>query len=593
MRKLILATLSFVLPTAALATENATVEVTATRIPEKALTTESIIIDKDKIERNSIKTIADIFFEEPQITISNNGWGQISNVYIRGLGSKYILFLINGAPILNDPSTPEGTPDIDFLDFSSFTKIEVLKGVQGALYGSEAVGGVINFITEPENKTTLKIEGGSYDTLKETLKTGVRDKKSAFSMTFENFHSNGYDTTGDGDRESSSYHLINFNLKLIPKPSVKIKQFFSFKTGRNEYDNGEVNYQQILTTINSKILTSDRSILETVAGYGSTKRDYSYGTYTGETGYLSVFKKIFFKNITMSPGVDFKESKANSPSTGEKTINTKAIFLNTSFKTENLSLSPSIRAEKYSSFGTYTTAKLSGSFKVEKETFIKFQLGNGLKAPTIEQLYSYYPPMFGWPATYGNPDLEPEKSKGISAGLLKVFNKDNSVEVSYFYNKIDNQIVWTYDASLGYNTYKNLNNSKVEGIETSIKLSLTEKTQINTSYTYTNGRWSNGTNTYKIPKVPENMIKTNLNFKPSKNLSLNVENIYYSKRFDDQYNNRILPAFSIFNTSVSYKASEKITISGKILNITNKKYQLSYGYNQPGRSYFISIEAAF
>ena len=596
--KLILTTIPILFPALAFATENATLTVTATRIPEEILISGDNIsvIDKTEIEESSIKTIADTFFSEPEIAISNNGWGQVSNTYIQGLNSKYILFLLNGAPILNDPSTPDATPNIDFFDFSSLERVEILKGVQGALYGSEAIGGVINLVTEPEDKTTIKLEGGSYDTFKETLKSGVKDKKSSFSITFENFHTNGYDITGDGDRESSSYHLINYNLKLFPTPKIKIKNFFSFKTGKNEYDDGEINYKQTLTTLNTKIMTSEHSILETVTGYSNIKReyrDYTYRNYQGETLYFSIFKKLYFKNITLSPGLDFKQSKADSQSTGERTINTKALFFNSSLKLKKLTLNPSIRIENYSSFGTYTTFKISGNFNLTNHTFLKFQAGNGFKAPTIEEMYAYYPPMFGYPATYGNPNLEPEKSKGFSAGILKAFDKKNLFKINYFYNKIDNQIVWIFDPSLGYKTYKNLNHSKTEGIETSIQLSLTDKSEIKTSYTYTNGRWSDGTNSYKIPRVPETMIKTALKFYPVQKISIKLEGIYYSDRFNDQYNTQTLPAFTVFNTFISYKATKRTTFSFKVLNITNRKYQLSYGYNQPGRTYFIGIKSTF
>ncbi|WP_456438333.1 TonB-dependent receptor plug domain-containing protein [Desulfurobacterium sp.] len=582
--------------------ETPSIIVQSTKIPvtEEKTGDNIIIITKSDIEKLEVKNIEDVLKTATGIAISDNGWGEVSNVYIYGLNKKYILFLVNGIPV-NDPSTPDGTVDLSLLNLSDVERIEILKGPQSALYGSEAVAGVVNIITKPDGKSSIHLEYGSYNTLKSTVKAGLKKGTSLFDIFFTNFRTDGYDIKGDGDRESANYKTIGYTFSSFLTENLKVKNYFNYKTGESEYDNGLEKYHRLTATLNGKLLLSPKTIARVDLGTSQSQRnfdDYDFGThtyYSGSTYYADAnIKTEISKFLTLVPSISHRVDVADTTTYSDKSQQTDSASLNGYVKLHNLNILTGVRKDHFSSFGTFTSYKLAGSYTVKMtKTTLKLQYGKSFKAPSIDQLYGEYP---NW-NFYGNPNLQPEKSKSLTAGIEQKFGNCGTAGVSYFKTEINDVITTTYDPAKGYLTYINGNRGKTEGSESFVNLKLPLKSNLKASYTHTHSIWNNGYGWEPTLRLPEDMYKISFS-KNVQKASITLSAIHYGKRYDYNFstwpaNKVTLPPFTIYNCYISVKFRKNLTGYVKFINITDKDYQLAYGYNEPGRSIFAGLKLVF
>ncbi|WP_457567257.1 TonB-dependent receptor plug domain-containing protein [Desulfurobacterium sp.] len=599
LKLIILATVVFSPITGNAETPSVVVESTKIPISEEKTGDNIQILSRQQIEQLEIKNIEDVLKEVPGIAISNNGWGEVSNIYIYGLDKKYILFLVNGIPV-NDPSTPDGTVDLSLFSLTDAEKIEILKGPQSALYGSDAVAGIVNIVTEPDGKNALNLEYGSFNTRKEILKTGFKRETTLFDLYFANFKTDGYDIKGDGDRESAKYKSFGYAFSSFITENAKIKGYFNYKTGESEYDNGLEKYHRLLTTLNGKIILSPSSVAGFNFGTSQSKRDfndYDYNTqtfYSGSTYYADANVKIkTSKFLTIMPSVSHRVDVADTTTYSDKSQQTDSVSLNGLIHKGNFNLLAGIREDHISSAGTFSSYKVAGSFDVKKtDTIVKIQYGKSFKAPSIDQLYGEYP---DW-NFYGNPDLKPEKNTGLTTGVEQKLGKCVVTGINYFKTRITNVITTTF-SSAGYFTYTNGKRGKTEGTESFIKIKLPDSTNIKFSYTHTRSVWNDGSGWKPAIRLPEEMYKISVSRK-IKNTTLTFYTIHYGKRYDYNFSTWpattvTLPQFTLFNCYLSVNFSKNLTGYIKLINITDKNYQLAYGYNEPGRSVFAGLKMQF
>ncbi|WP_456397777.1 TonB-dependent receptor plug domain-containing protein [Desulfurobacterium sp.] len=581
-------------------TPSITVESTKIPLSEEKTGDNIVVIPKNEIEKWKVKSIEDVLKTAEGIAVSDNGWGEVSNIYIYGLDKKYILFLINGIPV-NDPSTPDGTVDLSLLSLSDVERIEILKGPQSALYGSQAVAGVINIITRPDGKNLVNLEYGSYNTNKETIKIGFKKKNALFDLFYTNFSTDGYDIKNDGDKESSNYRNIGYTFSSFLNQNIKIKSYFNYKTGKSEYDNGLEKYHRLTATFNGKYILSLKTIASINLGTSQSQRnftDYDYNSqtyYSGNTYYADLNLKTKLSNLlTIMPSISHRVDVADTTNYSDKSQQTDSASLNGYVKLKNLNILAGIRKDHFSSSGTFTSYKLAGNYIIKpSKTLFKIQYGKSFKAPSIDQLYGEYP---NW-NFYGNPDLKPEKNISLTAGVEQRLGKYGIAGISYFKTKTTDIITTTYDPVKNYLTYTNGKEGRSEGSESFVRIKLPFKSKIKASYTHTYSRWFDGTSWNPALRLPENIYKISFTKKLNRS-SITFMAIHYGKRNDYDFSTWpatqvTLPAFTIYNCYISVKMNPHITGYVKLFNLTDKKYQLAYGYNEPGRNIFAGIKLSF
>ncbi|MEO2068862.1 MAG: TonB-dependent receptor [Desulfurobacteriaceae bacterium] len=585
--------LSLLLVSQGMAEDIPEVQVTATRVevPIEHVGDDVEVITKEEIEKYGFTSIADVLKYVAGVhVVSSGGWGKQTSVWIQGLSSEYILVLVNGIPI-NDPSTPGSTANFEWIDLSNVERIEVLKGSQSALYGSEAIAGVINIITkEPKkDKASITLEGGSYKTFKEKLKIDKIFNKGFSSIYLENFKISGFSaTTSSPDDDPFRYTTGGISFGFYPTENLKIITDVQAKYGHNEYDNGEMDYKRLFAATRVSYLQSENLIWNLKTSTNREKREYSYGNYIGYTNYLSLSPTYYFNEKSfLKAGINYRQERAETSAVGDKEVSLRSAFVEGHTEISKLYITGVGRIDNHSLFGYYGTYKLSGAYSIDKtETTFKLQYGTGFKAPTIDQLYGYYPG-FSWngiyyPPTKGNPDLSPEKSRGWTVGVVQKLKKIRSLfELNYFRNYIWNKIQSVNKTD--YYTYENIGSGETKGIEVKARTIVSKHLSLYGKYTYINASEN------IRDRVPENSYIVGLNFK-TKKLKMSTWIEHYSERKDGE---NTLSPFTTLNCYASYKLNDKTKLYLKGVNLTDEKYELAYGYNTMGRSIFAGVDITF
>jgi len=586
------------------------VTVTATRVsvPIENVGDDVDIITREEIEELGLTSITDVLDYIAGVNFySKGGWGKQTNVFIQGLSGKYILVLLNGIPI-NDPSTPDGSTNFEWIDLNNVERIEVLKGSQSSLYGSEAIGGVINIITKKPKKSefSLKFEGGKYKTFKENLYSALKLKNGFLSLSAENFKTNGFSATNrnigariyNPDNDGFHYTTGTVSFGYSPSENVKISGDFLAKGGYSEYDYGSypvrTNYDKIFSDIKVNVISSENLSWELLLGNNREIREY-YSEIRGISRYISFSPTYYFgENSFIKGGASYRYEKVNNlGNVNNKSTFLKSLYIEGFTKFFGINLTLSTRIDKHSTFGSHKTYKIGTSYTISKiGTTLKAQYGTGFKAPTLSQLYVSYPM---WHFT-GNPNLNPEKSEGWTIGLSqKVWLIPGKFEVNYFKNRVWNLITTTYDVNTGTTTYTNSGKAITEGAE--VKLNVRPLSWFSLFGTYThlraverkNGKWE------RLLRRPKEKFTLGAKFTVNK-LKLSFFADHYGSRKDKDFSTGklvTLSSFTTYNCYVSYKLNERVELYARGINLTDKDYELAYGYNTMGRALFVGTNFTF
>ncbi|ADY72767.1 TonB-dependent receptor plug [Desulfurobacterium thermolithotrophum DSM 11699] len=589
MRKRLLV-LSLLLISGASAEEIPEVQVTATRVevPVEHVGDDVDIITQEEIKKYGFTSIADVLKYVAGVHISSNGgFGQTTSVYMLGLPTKYILVMIDGVPV-NDPSSIDSQANFVYIDLNNVERIEVLKGAQGALYGSEAIAGVINIITKKPDKNELKLnfEGGKYKTFKENLYSALKLKDGYLSLSFENFKTNGFSATNDkspnyeSDSDKYSYRSgwISYGWNLTD--TVKITGNFKLKEGTVEYDSSwtpdaYTTYNNYFAGVKIDKIFSDNFMITTKLSNNKEVRNYGRDI-IGITRYVSI-QPIYYllDNLFLTGGINYKQEITNT--SGAPNLHTKSAFFEIHTDYLGVHNTFAIRRDFHSQFGAKTTYKVSSAYDFkETGTTLKGQYGTGFKAPNISQLYGYG----------GNPDLRPEISEGWILGIKQGINfqkLNGNVEVNYFKNHVWDMIDW-YPPGSWTGSYRNVNKATTEGAEVKINADITDWLNVYGTYTHLH--------TSKDLRARRPEISYTLGFNSVyQKIKFSAWAEHYSDREDS--NGKTLPSFTTYNCYASYQLNDRVNFYLKGINLTDKDYELAYGYNTMGRAFFAGVNLNF
>jgi len=573
------------------------IQVTATRIavPVDNVGDDVNIITKEQIKKYGFTSVADVLKYVAGVNISNEGGpGKQTSVFMLGLPSKHILVLIDGVPVY-DPSTPAGTTNFEWLDLSNVERIEVLKGPQGALYGSDAIAGVINIITRKPKESSFKVslEGGKYLTFKEKARGDLVLKDGYLSFVFTNFKTNGFSATNskslyyEPDNDGFRYKTGWLSWGYSPTNWLKLSGNLKVKGGSVDFDamptpDAKTDYDSFFTDFKADATVTDNFAFTLKVSHNKEDRDTPWGLYRGIVRYFTLQPIYYITDSTfVTGGVNYRQEKAVFPNTASAHLRSAFIELHGSLA--GITGTAAIRRDFHSEYGDKTTYKLSASYLIKPtETKIRGQYGTGFRAPSLYQLYG----PFG-----ANPNLKPETSEGWNVGVDQKLPCINGVfSLTYFKNHVWNMIDMPWWQ--GIYKYENYNKAITEGVELGTKVKVLRWLSLYGNYTHlrakefnpTTGSWE------KLARRPKFSYTVGIDSKFDK-FKVSVWALHYSDREDS--NGETLGGFTTLNAFVSYKLNKKVKFHLKAVNLTNKKYELAYGYNTMGRAAFAGVDFSF
>jgi len=606
--------LSLLLISGASAEEVPEVQVTATRVevPVEHVGDDVDIITQEEIKKYGFTSVADVLKYVAGVHISSNGgFGQTASVYMLGLPTKHILVMIDGVPI-NDPSSVDSQANFAYIDLNNVERIEVLKGAQGALYGSEAIAGVINIITKkPQTGVhgSAHVEAGSFKTKKYGATLSTKTENYSLKVSHNVVDTDGFTAQAPKGEDISAFEndaytnkTTNVQLGLNLNDSNSIDLAYTYIDANAEYDT----YQNPNALANSTTKDSFASVnfnhidsyneLNAYVKRSVFKREFitAFGNapFDGQVDEYGINSKIPYGiEDFILIGTDYKNfAHTNNIN---KEFNNQGFFATNNNTFEGMMggttiVTESLRYDTYSTFENEFTGKIGLKHIHENIKGLVSSVNYGT-AYTVPTLYQLYAPAFtfnGFTSPVGNENLNPETTKSFDATLAY---KDFSV--TYFNNKIDNLIEYTN----GYNNVEGT--SQISGIEVAYTTEILSN--LNLSMNYTNLLKAEDKNGKQLKRRATNTFKTALDYYGIENLHLGADLEYVGSRTDIIFNPDYTTSdaetgkYTVVNMSADYQVTQAFQVYGKIVNLTDEKYQTVYGYATSPRAFYAGVRAKF
>ncbi len=589
------------------------------------------VISREEIEQRNKTFVLDLLRSVPSVDVTRSGGpGGQTYVGIRGAKQEHTLVLVDGVRV-NDPASTGGSFDFANLPTDTIERIEILRGPQSTLYGSDAMGGVITIITRRgEGKPTgfVSAQGGSFSTAREQASVSGGAGPLNFSLGLSREDTRGISSAGEqyGNHETDAYHATSVSTRLGVAPSRNfgfdcIVRYLNDKTdldnggGAGQDDpNSIVRSEQVLVRGQGRLsLFDDR--WEQKLGISFTNLDRNYrndidashpdtsdrASYHGQSLAFD-WQHILrvHKTNTVTLGVETREEKAHSDYFSWSSYGPySSVFPEQSdritgyYLQDRISLwdawftTLGVRLDDHSRFGTEATYRFTTSYMV-KQTATRFKgsFGTGFKAPSLYQLYE---------PTYGNRSLNPEKSDGWDIGVEQAL-LDGRVELGATWFSNDFEALIEFDSSAS--RYKNTARAESYGVELSTTVRPTDDLTLRAGYTWT--KTKDKSTGLELLRRPENKLSFDANYRFLEKGNVNLELAYVGKRQDTRFDpvtyasTRVeLGGYLLANLAASYDVSRWLQVFARVENLLDRRYEEVWGYGTPGIGGYGGVRVSF
>ncbi len=602
------------------------VVVTATKFPIKQSLTGKVVtvIDQQQLQRNSGKSIAEILNTQAGVVVngSSNALGTNQDVYVRGAAAGKTLILLDGVPVY-DASGISGAFDLNLVSADQVERIEILKGSQSTLYGSDAIAAVINIISKkggPKKiNTTANLAAGSFNTYKAAVSLNGTVNNTNYNVQYSKLISKGFSTAldktdaADFDKDGMNENVVraNFEQKINDKFSVHMNsQFSNYKT---DADAGPFTDDKDYTIKTKNTLAgvgaeykAGKSIIHFNYNYNTTNRIYvddssnrsgfsyySEGAYTGKSHFAELYSNITVtKHVDVLVGADYRNQLTNqeyfsvsvfgayaSPELSDDSAKVNQLGIYASMVVKDIkgfNLELGGRYNNFNKYGNVFTFSFNPSYVIKNSIKLFGNISSGFKAPSLYQVYSEYRTPIG--------ELNPEKSLSLEGGVQYYRNNVN-LRAVYFYRSIKDNIVFVNSFNPPYGFYINADKQKDKGLELEASIDF-GKVTLTANYVNLDGKietnnGSKDTSFFNLYRRPQQTIHLNAGIDILKNWNINIGVQSIGKRFEAVYASAPveMPAYFTWNLYSTYTITKNVKVYADLKNITDEKYSEIMGYN--------------
>ena len=619
------------------------VVVTATKLetPAREVASSVTVVTEEEISTKQQIIVSDVLRAVPAIDVVRQGGpGQQTSIFMRGANSEHTLVLIDGIQV-NDPISPARFFDFANLETDNIDRIEVFRGPGSTLYGSDALGGVINIITQKgagDPRLSISAEAGSYETHREKISLSGGDDLINYSLVASYLDSNGISAASrkDGNNERDGYQnrSASARIGLTPTDNFDLDFILRHIDSDADIDNsgGPGGDDPNFTLENKTIFFRTQARLALFNELWEQKLGFSLSDYdrqskddidtarpfdSSRSSYNSNLSKIDWQHNlfltetnTLTIGIDYEKEKGKqkdqrtfedflSPGTPasssseikEITTKTTAYYLQDQIRLwDRFFTTMGARLNDHDEFGTRTTYQIASTYLFPTSgTKVRASYGTGFRAPSLLQLYD---PVFG-----GNSDLDPEKSVGWDVGLEQnLWDNRLALSLTYFENDFDDLIVNKFIA--GKSIYLNVSEADTQGIEFSVTCEPSTNISLRATYTYTDTE--NKDTGEQLLRRPKNKYSADLTYRFLEHGNINLSLLYVGERDDSFYNNVTyesgrteLASYTVVNLAASYKLTDDLRLFGRIENLFDEEYEEVWGYGTPGIGGYAGAEYTF
>lgn len=545
--------------------------------------------------------------------------GGPGSLFIRGANSEHAVFMVDGLE-LNDPVSPSRSFNFNLFNLALVNRVEVLRGPQSTLYGSDALAGVVNLITADPEKNEVSLSGlfGTFRTGQGNFKVARVFRDFSLLAEFNTFATAGISQAGSsypGNSEADGYSQQSLALKLSYRlsPSFRLNWQTRGLIGRAELDAFGGPYGDDSNSLQKSRFIFNRLELDAflfqhrwqpklVFGLEAGRRENDNPAdevHPGE-GERALYSSRLFKidwqnnfflavNHTLVLGADYRQEYGSSSylyfspwgdyesSFPQKTASLLGLYLQDQWKPwERLSLTAGLRSDHHRRFGQALTFRAAACLDLpEIGARLKSTLGSGFKAPSLYQLFApadYFGPI-------GNPDLHPERNLGWDAGIEKEFGDRLAISLTYFETRFRNLIQFYFGSG-----YQNVGRALSRGLEASLEARPFKNGNISAGGTYLKAR--DLVSESPLLRRPEQSFYVRFNLS-RKSITLTAELNHIGSRLDVDYSSYPpqtvkLKAATIASLLLSYDLKQSLALFLHVQNLLNSRYELVYGYASPG-----------
>jgi len=561
--------------------------VTAVRRPQPISGSSSTvkIISSDDIGKTGAKTVAEALKSVTEVNVkSTGGLGGISTVRLKSASSSQILLLVDGQKV---NSTLLGVFDLNDIPVLNIDRIEIVEDSLSAIYGADAMGGVINIITKGTKMKPLaaSVNYGSFGEFGAYLSSGGSLSDLSYQVFFQDLKSEGF-------RQNSDYKNQGYGVSLDWKDSLSLKYNAAnsekgnpgvpasdtdswsastpFDRQQDFYGNLSIDLKNRIGDSSNKLTLFENTQNETVH-----YQDSFTGLFTDDRYFSRIYGSELqnitrFSRAVLTSGVEWKRSIGDSSKAGDHNLDNSSVYVNLdSGSGLPMSANFGLRYDNSPVWGSELMPRVGMIIDLSGGNRLRYSLAKAFRAPTINELY-WNEPSYGM---YGNPDLKPEKSDSFNVVLENICGND-SLSAGYYSNRMTDMISWVQTSPFVWQT-QNISSAKVDGVSLGVKKELLPGALIYASYNGENVTdLSSGK---KIPYSPDYRVNAGLELS-SNGLCININSKDVATVYTDTANTQTLPPYRVVDLIVSKNIfSAKMTAS--VLNIFDERYYESAGYS--------------
>jgi vitamin B12 transporter len=594
------------------------------------------IITREEIELRQVKFLGDLLRDVPGFSVSQAGGpGTQTQVRVRGAEANQLLVLMDGVRA-NDPASVDEF-QFQYASTANIERIEIIRGPQSAIWGTDALAGVINIIRRKDvadQYLAAEAEYGSFDSINLSADGGFRRDRLQLSGGIAYASTNGTNISRTGDEKDGAENT-NANVSLEFDPSDSWSLLVSGQhvdsttdfddvdfvvTGlpmdanrvteaRRDYVRGEARFDPLNSRWNGSFsvnwLNSDNDnyldgVRDTSTAADSLELRLKSSVLLGSSSPENHRLTFALDHETVDYSQRGTATPFGDPNQDQSydVMGYAAEYVGSAY--DGFTWTANARLDDYSDFDNAFTWQVAASQHIHSNWKLRGSVGTGSKAPTFTERYGFYPDYF-----MGNPGLEPEQSKGWELGVETGFDNGNyRLGVTYFDQKLENEIdSFVFDPNTFLFTAVNKDeSSKRKGVEVIFDGQLAKDFSFNASYTYLNATESDALgNTFEEVRRPRNTASLNLRYffaGNRGNLNLNVN--YNGSQLDNFYpppffglEQVTLDSYTLVDLAAAWKLNDSLELVGRLTNIFDADYEEIYGFARPGRAIYGGLRGRF
>jgi len=604
--------------------------VTANRSPQEIerIGQSITVLTAEEIKASQVIDVSTLLAQTAGVSFSRNGGvGGSTSLRIRGAETDQTLVIIDGVK-LNDPSSSGGGYNFANLLAGDIDRIEILRGAQSTLWGSQAIGGIVDITTAQPQKpveASLSAEGGSMATSYLRGGVGGRTERLAWRLAASRYDTDGvssyrygsekdgYENTGlSGRALLHATDALSFDLRGVYSKGKN--DFDGFLTDSRDYGETEdfIGYAGVNFDLFGGALSNRIAYAYTRTDRQNFNPDQAVTTITfdarGENKrweYQGVWKINEAWTATFGGETEDARMRTASPSAFDPhppvvraKVGLDGLYAQVQGElVAGLNLTAGVRRDSHDTFGDNTLGQIAAAWSLnDGATILRASFGQGFKAPTLYQLYS----------EYGNTNLEAEEADGWDVGVQQRLADRFVIRATWFQRKTENQIEYVSCSSpadamclvngvMRWGYYDNIARAKAKGVELEGTADL-GPLQVAANYTWTEAKNdAEGTATYGklLPRRPEHQANIQVAYTWANQATLGGAIRYVGKAYDNAANTNVLQSYALLDLRASYPVNDTFELYGRVENALDEDYETTRNYGSPGRGAYVGVRARF